>query len=181
MDLVAAQVERLAHHFVDAVGDPARVRGPVDVVEPHGEFVAGVAGERVPFAQAGLEPPGDLHQELIAGLVPVGVVDGLEPVDVDEENRKSVVGVPADAVERVAEQVEEEGAVRQPGERVVPGVVRHPLDELAVAGDVGEQADQAHRHPGGVAHHRAAHLDPFPVPRGVAHAVLVLELPAASG
>ena len=179
-DFLAAELERLAHYFVHAVGDADGVGGSAHVVEPHGELVAAVARQRVAFAQARFQPPRDLLQQLIAGLVAEGVVDGLEAVDVDEEDRESIILVTARSIKGMAKQIEEQRAIRQPGERVVARVVRHPLDDEAVPGDVAHQAGHADGGAGSVAPGRAAHREPAPVAVGMADPVLVLQRCSAS-
>ena len=175
LDALPANLEGLPHHLVHAVRHPHRVRRSAHVVEPHGELVAAVPREGIAFAQAGLQPPSDLLQELIAGLVAEGVVHHLEAVDVDEQHREAVILVAPGAIERVAQQIEEQRPVRQPGERVVPGVVRHPLHQRAVAGDVVHQPGGANGCSLLVASGGPARQHPAPVAVGVADAVLVLE------
>ena len=75
----------------------------------------------------------------------------------------------------MAQQVEEEGAVGQAGQPVVPCVVGHPLHQGAVARDVAHQARGADGGALLVPPRGATDQDPAPVAVGVAHAVLVLE------
>ena len=158
-----------------AIGHAHGVGGPAHVVQPHGELVSAVAGEGVALAQARLQPAGDLLQQLVARLVAEGVVHHLEVVDVDEEHGEAVVLVPARPVERVAEQVEEERAVGQAGQRVVARVVRHPLHHRAVPGDVAHQSRDAQGGSGRVSLRGAAGVQPAPFAAAVAHPVLVVE------
>ncbi len=87
-----------------------------------------------------LQPAGGLDEQLVAGLVPDGVVDGLEAVQVDEEHGRAVVGGAA-AGERLPDALGEQGAVGQVGERVVLGVVlqlglqAHPFGHVAAVED----------------------------------------------
>ena len=73
--------------------------------------------------------------------MPEAVVDDLEAVEVEEQHARRP-RAPAEAEERLAEAVEEQRAVRQPGQRVVEGLVlesvlrRGPLDR-----DGGERGD----------------------------------------
>jgi hypothetical protein len=48
-----------------------------------GEFVAAEPGDGVRGAYRVSEPPGDGEEDLVAGAVSVGVVDGLESVEID--------------------------------------------------------------------------------------------------
>ncbi len=175
LDALGADLEGIAHHVVHPIRHVDRVARVAHVVEPHGEFVAAVARQRVAFAQAGGQPARDLLEQLIARFVAEGVVDYLEAIDVDEEHGESVVVVAAQPVERMAQQVEEERPVGKAGERVVARVVRHPVDQHAVAGDVAHQARHADGGAGRIAPRGAPHRDPAPFSVGMAQPMLVLE------
>ena len=70
---------------LDDAGDAV----PVDrAVEQDGELVTAEAGGGVGRAQAAAEPVGDRAQQHVAGLVAEGVVDRLEAVEVDVEDRR---------------------------------------------------------------------------------------------
>ena len=58
------------------------------------EFVAAQPRERVAFADAVLHPVGHFLQQQIADLVAERVVDVLEPVEVDEQQRQRLAGAP---------------------------------------------------------------------------------------
>ena len=64
-----------------AVGQPA---------QQHGELVAAEPGERVAAAQRAAQPGGDLAQQPVAVVVAERVVDLLEPVEVDQQQRRPV-------------------------------------------------------------------------------------------
>ena len=55
------------------------LQGQTTVIRPRS------GGERIRLAQADAQPLGNAPQQQIAGLVAQGVVDHLEPVDVDEQ------------------------------------------------------------------------------------------------
>src|SRR5687767_8351425 len=57
-------------------------------------------------------------EKLIADQVPETVVDDLEPVDIQKQDRKHQILVPLGASNQAAEPVEEQCAVRQAGERI---------------------------------------------------------------
>ena len=76
-----------------------------------------------------VDPLGDLHEQFVAGRMAPAVVDDLEAVEVEEEDR--VLGaVDGLAGERLRDARGEESAVRQPGERVVVGLVAELLLQL---------------------------------------------------
>ena len=108
--------------------DGARV---ADVVQEHGELVAAQARREVAGLQRAEQAPGDGLQQLVADRVAERVVDRLEVVEVQEEDR---VVAPARG-EQLAEPVEEERAVGQPGQRVVEGLVLEAALQLAQLGD----------------------------------------------
>src|SRR3712207_9446795 len=91
-----------------------------------------------PYTTLFRSPAPDLPQQLVPDLVAEGVVDGLEPVEVEEEQRR-----PAPAVrQRLADQLQQPGPVRQAGEVVVTGL---PGQRLLVAdplGDVGVRSEE---------------------------------------
>ena len=70
----------------DALRDAEAVVDVGQVLEKHNEFVAAEARHRVAGAADPLQPPGDLHQQAVAGAVAEGVVDELEAVEVEEEH-----------------------------------------------------------------------------------------------
>jgi len=67
---------------------PAEAEGILDLLDlrqKDDEFVAALAADRVGEADAGKQPAGGGLQDLVAGRVPEGVVDGLEMIQVQEE------------------------------------------------------------------------------------------------
>ena len=74
----------------------------------------------------------DLHQQLVARGVAVAVVDRLEVVQVQVQQR-SVVAPAAALAQRQAQPVLEQAAVGQPGEGVHVGQLTHLLLERTVA------------------------------------------------
>ena len=104
-----------------------------------GELVASQPHDQVVLADAALQPPGDGAEQRVPGGVAEGVVDRLEPVEIDAEQRHGRIGrVPGEAFL-------EHAPVGQPGERVVvaePGFLGFRLpgdggghDVLEFAGD----------------------------------------------
>ena len=78
----------------------------------------------------------------VAHLVAVGVVQGLEPVEVDEQHRHGLARLAAPA-HVVGEELEHRGAVLEPRERVVGGrLVQQLALELALADPDGQGVDR---------------------------------------
>ena len=125
-----------------ALGQLDRLALVAEVFAQHDELVAAEAGDGVLAADARAESPAHRGQELVAGLVAEPVVHQLEAVEVDEEHRDhGVVVAVGEAGERVLEPVLHEGAVGQPGERVVQREVSELLGaRVAVDRDRDEVA-----------------------------------------
>ena len=92
------------------------------------EFLAAVAAQQVAGAHVGAQELGDPAQDDVAGGVPVGVVDDLEMVDIDEGDRERsvVAGGSFDLGEQLGEErlaVEDAGQAvdRRPVVRVCQG------------------------------------------------------------
>ena len=121
-DAVVAGLRRLAQ----ALGELERAPG-AGVGEDDGELVAAHAVGEVGAAARGPDRGGQRLQALVAGLVAVRVVDGLEVVDVDEHERQRHAGAGHDL--QLARDVLVEGAVvAQAGERVGDGHLGQALD-----------------------------------------------------
>ena len=141
--LVALEREGLGQLLEDAVGDLDRIRRVAHVVEEDGELVAAEAGDGVAGPHAGLEPPGDRGEEQVALQVAEAVVDVLEAVDVEEEDREHGALAAPGAGDGEREAVHEQRSIRQPGQRVVEGLLGELLLEALAVGDVGLRAGQA--------------------------------------
>ena len=94
------------------------------------ELVAAHPRERVALVHQRAEPQRDLGQQLVAARVPERVVDELEAVDVEHQHGDRAA-VARGQRERVVHAVDEQRAVRQPGERVV----QRAVPDLLLQGD----------------------------------------------
>src|SRR5213596_2492176 len=90
------------------------------------ELFAAVPGHDVHRTRLPPQQLADLSQHGIAGDVAAGVVDGLEAVDVGEEDRQREIVAPR-AVELLGERLRQPAAVRETGERVGGGELLEPL------------------------------------------------------
>ena len=178
-DLVARDGERLRGDLMDAVRHHRRVVRLAHVVEQDGELVSSLPRQRVALAEAGVQPGGHLHQELVPGGVAQAVVHGLEPIEVEEQHGEAVPFAPPRAGEGALHQVEKQGAVGQARERVVERVVQHAVGDRLALRDVHQRAGQADRLAAPVLHRRAARQHPSPRSLPVEEPVLVLEPLAA--
>ena len=140
--LVAVDDDRSADRL-DELGRDGGGRGVVlDVVEHDRELVAAEPRDDVEFAQAVAQALRGLDEHAVADLVAEGVVHRLEMVEVDEQQRDAAP-LPAGAPDHVAGPLEVQRAVGQTREVVVVREEVHPLGVAFLAGDVGEDEDDA--------------------------------------
>jgi hypothetical protein len=137
----------------DPLSDQRR-HGRIDLLADRDELIAAVPGDRVAGADRAAQPPGNLDEHRIADDVTVAIVDRLELVEVDEQDR-SGARVPGRVGDRVAQAIVQQRPVGEARERVMDGVVarllltaqslkrgRQRVDESAGVTEllVGEQA-----------------------------------------
>ena len=139
---------RLGQHLAHLVGHVQRgtLGGPgvqAQVEQHHHELVAALAGHGVLGAQAVLHAPRRFLQQQVAGGVAMGVVERLEVVQVQEDDRAVLVRAHA-AHQRLRQALVQQAAVGQLGQGVVEGQV---LDLRLVAFAFGQvaQAGQQQR------------------------------------
>ena len=116
MDADAADLERLLQRRAQPQPGRAR-RGLVARHQHDRELVAAEPGERVLFAQQRAQARADLAQHLVARVVAERVVELLEAVEVDEQQRQLLVRLGARGHGGV-EPVHEVSAVAEPGQIV---------------------------------------------------------------
>ena len=105
------------------------------ILDKDSELVAAHPRDRVPGAEGRAQALGDADQDGVALAVPQAVVDRLEVVEIDEEDRQR----PRIAlVERqgVVQPIDEERAVGKAGQRVMEGLVAELVLERLARGDV---------------------------------------------
>ena len=81
----ALEPERLGQRRLDPQRHLGRRLGVRDGRQQHGELVAAEPGDHVLGPQRAADPLGDVLEQPVAHLVPEGVVDLLEPVEVEQE------------------------------------------------------------------------------------------------
>ena len=129
-----------------APGKAGGVLGGMDVLLEHDELVAAEAGDEILRPQHLAQAVRHRAEQLVAAGMAERVVDLLELVEVDEQQRGHVVA--ALGRQQAPDLVAEIDAVRQGGEFVVAGQVADPRLGVAPLGDVLEQ------HHGAAAFHR---------------------------
>ena len=127
--------ERLVEDLHDPLGERDHRVVVGQVLGDHDELVAAEPTDRVRRAGATPEPLPGLHQDPVAGVVAEVVVDELDPVQVDIEDTERA-GPPPGPQDRLAEPVEEQRPVREPGELVVGRLAAQLPLHLLELGDV---------------------------------------------
>ncbi len=135
-------VERGAERAHDPVGRQQCRLGVGDALQQDGELVAAEARGRVRLAKRAAQALADRAEERVAGAVAQAVVDGLEVVDVDEEDGEAVVA-PGEPGQRERQPVLEERAVGEPRQTVVEGLVAELLLQPLAVGHVAAGQDAA--------------------------------------
>ena len=100
----------------DAAGGDRGLRLVLEADAQDGELVAAEAGDQIGVAHGGLEPLRDLDQQPVAGLVAEAVVDDLEVVEVEEQDRDRLTRIGGRA-----KRSQERGSIGEPGEGVESG------------------------------------------------------------
>src|SRR5580704_19238009 len=83
----------------------------------HRKLVTPETRSDIGLATRGLDPFGHLFEKLVSSLMPQGVVDGLEPVEVEKEHREFGAEMPMFR-QRGVEEFFEKVAVREPCQSV---------------------------------------------------------------
>jgi hypothetical protein len=141
-DLVPGDRERPPEQLDDAIGHAADVLAVADTVQEDRELVAAHPRSQVLVLERAAQPPRDRREQLVADRVPEAVVDRLEVVEVEEQDGE--VALPGG--QQLAELLEEQGAVREPRERVVVGLMLEAPLQLAQLRDEVLEAVVLERH-----------------------------------
>ena len=124
------ELERLAHHVEQPFGDELRRDRHRGTVDQYDELVAAHPSDRVGVAQGAGQSRRDGHQQVVTGLVPEGVVDVLEVVEVDVQ-RGPDGAVASVASEQLFDAIHDQRPVRQLGQRVVQRLMTQFVGALA--------------------------------------------------
>jgi hypothetical protein len=136
------QPVRLADGFDDALAQPADVGLALGPRLDDGEFVAADPRHRIGVTQQRTQPRPHLADQFVARRVAERVVDLLEMVEVEHEQR-DLLARAAVAVQRLPEPVLKQCAVRQAGERIVQRLVLGGGFALLDLGDeVGDRLEE---------------------------------------
>ena len=116
--LAFVHLERLAQHVQHLLRHHDRLIGMGQVLENDRELVTAQACHGIDLARATTEASGDVLEQAVAQRVSEAVVDGLESVQVEEQQCHQVF-LPVGAVDGLLQAVAEQRAVGQVGQRVV--------------------------------------------------------------
>ena len=108
------------------------------------EFIAAKPPDAGPRRRIGQQPCADLGQQAVAGLVAQRVVDFLEPVEVDPEQRHLLFG--GDAHGLFDQRVVQPGAVQQPGDDIGARDMLHLVGEAGAGVGGGDRIAQHAEH-----------------------------------
>ena len=127
---------------VDLVGRPERGDQPArelrdglhraDAALQDSKLVTAQPAEAIARLDDGLQAGTDLAQHLVARAMTMGVVDVLEVIQIEAEDRECRTSR-APAPGRLAQRFAEAGAIEQPRKRVMAREVAHPLADDPVA------------------------------------------------
>ena len=130
---MAVTVERGPQRLIDPRDQRVNVLGALDAVLKDGEFIAAKAGDEILRTDRLAQPLRHALQELVADQMSQRVVDALELVDVDIEDREFA---PLGFQQQPFRMALEQRTVRQIGQRVVmgemfdPGLVAPPFRDV---------------------------------------------------
>lgn len=133
----AEVADRLAQLFADQACMAERA-----MRQQHAQFIAAQARQDVAVAHLRLQQLGQQLQQHVAGTMAAGVVDDLELVEVQVQQRVCVAFL-LGRVQGAGHQVLELAPVDQAGERVVASLPRQLLAQLAFMADVAKHHDRA--------------------------------------
>ncbi len=157
---------RLGDRLDDAVGQAFDLLAALRVGDDDRELVAAHAADMAVGADFIDQPLGDRAKHGVALGVAERVVDRLEAVEIEEQDRaRHIAG--GRGAQRLAEQLADAAAVGQAREHVDIGEMGQPLLRLADLGDVGADPAEAFEAAGGVDDRIAGDRDPALAARGL--------------
>jgi len=131
-----------AHAVEDAAGEDLDTFTILDRGLKNRELVSAEASDRIGLTHATLQPLCHFLQQRIAGGVPKRIVDRLEAVEIDQQQREFVT-LPARSPHRGLDLAAQQNAVRETRQRVMMRHMRNLFFVALALADVGERADEA--------------------------------------
>ena len=119
----------------DAAGEFAHRAARADIAHHDGEFVAAEPAAHLAFAHQRLKPRGNLREQLVAGEMTERIIDRLEAVEIDHQQR--ALAAPLAGIEQgLAQRLGDLKAVGQRGKSVVACEIGDLFGGLALFGHV---------------------------------------------
>ncbi len=140
--LVPAPPQWLMHLLQQLLGDADRLGRVGDLFQEDRELVSGQAGNGIALARRPRQSLRHAPHHGVARRVTESLVDRFEPFEIETEERRRRA-LPLRPHQRVFQAIEEEGAVRQPGQRVVERLVGQLLFVALAVGHVVRVDDDA--------------------------------------
>jgi hypothetical protein len=95
-DPMPLDMEREGERLINPVGQQLHIGFVVQVLAQDDEFITRHPRQRVPWTQQPRQPAGNRHQQTVPNLVPIAVIDVLEPVKIGkQQGGRRVRAVPA--------------------------------------------------------------------------------------
>ena len=134
-------LERPLHRVHDPFGHAAGTLEVGGRRQQDRELVAAEPRDRVAVADAVVETPGEMDQEQVAEMVAERVVDLLEAIEVEQQQRQRFA-VAGRRAQRLGQAVVEQHAIGQAGQGIVHRLVAQPVLLSLGGGDVAHDRDQ---------------------------------------
>ena len=115
---------------------------PAQIFEQHQKLISAQASGGVGFAGAGDNALGDFVEQKVACLMAEGVVQGLEMIQIDEQQRLRAAASGAGS-QGLAQPVQQQAAVGQTGQRVIEGEIADLVLGRLGMGDIPYLCDDA--------------------------------------
>ena len=138
-DLVTVELEWLNQRREQPATERLRLTRPLDAHLDQRELVAAEPGDGVGLPHARFQASGTELEEPVAGRMSEGIVDALEAVEVDQQNRGHAVAAP-ESGQRLLEALTQQLAVRQLRHGVMQGEVVGALLGCYLGRDVAGRA-----------------------------------------
>jgi hypothetical protein len=138
----ATEAEWSGKVMEDPVGHQARFLRLSNTFEKNRELVAAQTGDGILRSQAGLDAPGNRQQELVTDVVSQAVVNQLEIVEVKEKHGDRLA-VAFGTRKSVGQPIQEQGAIREAGQRIRESLMGERFLEFFPLTDVPVGCDNA--------------------------------------
>ena len=143
-DFAIVEGDRRPQRFAQRLGKSNDALGLALRQQNERELVARQARQRVLRLEQPGEPARQREQDRVADRDADGIVDLLEPIEVDHHDGGLDRRVGLREGEHAFQAIDEQFAVGQAGEIVVNRIVQQPLFRVLELGDIGERADETH-------------------------------------